>query len=142
MATETTIRSRIKTIAATVLGFTAGRCVLGDDDLSTSAEFFRNIVIDGLYALILPAEQTGLDDDRHPQIEVKTCVFFGYQADADYTFSDIETQVYALRDALNLSTNWTDVNSPLNIVIPRPEIDRNLKPVVGKYEISLSFTIC
>jgi hypothetical protein len=141
-ARESTIRNRIQTIVRTVSGITSARVVVGNDDLAASKEFFGDLVSDGVYVLVLPAEQVGYDTgNRVSEVEVRCKVWFGFTANAAYTFADIETTIFAIRDALKVVASWTDCAVPENIRVSLSEVDRTLSPHVGVYEISLSFAV-
>lgn len=141
-AMESTIRSRLKTIAATVAGLTASRIVRGEDDISTSSEFFRTIVSDGMYLLIGPASQAGFDaSNRFNQVDISVSLFFGFANDADYDFEAVETVLFGLRSKYANGANFIDCTAPSSISISLPEIDRTLKPIVGRYNMQLTFLV-
>ena len=141
-AVESTIRTRAQTIIRAVSGITSARVVLGNDDITQSKEWLDDIAGDGVYTLILPAEQGGFDRaTRTSEVDVRCKVWFGFSAHTNYTFTATETTIFAMRDALVLQSNWTDCAAPDSVTVRLLDVDRTLNPCVGVYEITMTFSV-
>jgi hypothetical protein len=137
-------REKIKSIADATTGFTASRNVLGLDDLSVSTEFLKGLVSSGPYLSIRPARQLGVVQAQCIyNFEIPCDLWFGFAADADYTFETIENLVFTastgLRSRLMARSNWTGTTPPLGFVSDYPELRTDLKPVVGIYRFTMTF---
>lgn len=137
-------RLRLQTITQAVSGITAARVKLGIFDQSpTAADLFANLYTAGPYIVILPATMPALDGDSNlGSMSIIVRFYFGLAADVSNDFIDIEDIVYSLRDALATVANYTDCNKPNFMTVRLPDIDANLKPIIGKYEFELSFPVC
>jgi hypothetical protein len=71
-------------------------------------------------------------------------LWFGFAANASYDFTAIEDVLYSsLLPALTTESNYSDVGPPMDVQeIEEPEIDKSQDPIVGKYQITLSFKGC
>lgn len=212
-STESTVRTTMATLAASVTGLAASRIKLGVDDFGASVDFFKKFrsaaittkaltsnvatittsaahnyevgdvvtnvldtpdtTFDGAYTVasvpttttytfaktasnvastaatgltmhtpylvILPAVRTGLIvPQMDSEIEIIARLHFGFENNADYTFTAIEKILFPLMDA------WQGVLGAAleGMTSSAPEMDSSLSPIVGKYEITLTLRGC
>jgi hypothetical protein len=143
VAPETKTRTRLAAIGLGN-GIGAGRAILGLRDLVAADEkdFFESLVADGPLLLIGPATWTGGEyQPPKAQFRVRCELYFGFVNDASYDFKAIEEILYALANALCKASNYAgqSVPPPVAWSLDGPQLFTGHKPIVGKYEIALTF---
>ena len=112
---------------------------------SLTYDFFKQLVTDGPFTVVLPAENQGWDGQiRHYQMIIKANLYFGTAGDTSQDFTGFEDVWVAVRNALMLTTNWTSSSlgckTPLNgFSIQGPISRSDLKPSVDEYQMTLTF---
>lgn len=134
--------ARITTILKTIL--TAAQVIQGTKDFAATDEFLQNIVSTGAWAIIKPAEQVGMDKaSRNNKFEITVLLYFGFANNANYDYAAIMDTVFSsVRTALKNPSLHTDCATPHDIRVKFPNIDTTLDPVVGEYEITLTYMGC
>lgn len=141
MGKATTLRNRIKVIAAGVTGLTASRIKLGYVSFANNEEFFNNLATDGFFLVIHDSENTDFDAGTlHGGYSIQLTLYYGYPKNADYDFTSIEDTYEALRDALIVQTNWDGIsNGPDSISQSKTTLSEAGTVISKCIELTLQF---
>lgn len=138
-------RTALKAIADATSGFSAARNKLGLDDLVITDTFLKSLVADGPYLLICPAKigplEVPIGDSMY---EVKAKLYFGIAGDTDYDFTAIEDLIYALKTNALIADAWVTAGGtiPQRFEIDEPNVQTDVKPIIGVYIFTFHFTGC
>lgn len=136
---EASLRLNAQSIIQSILA-DSSRVVLGLADLDSTSTLFRAMDADGPYIIILPAENHGYDGQtRHFQISFTIIVYMGIPGDYSDDLTMFDNTWTAIRDALQTVANWTSNPPPDAMQVRGPEARSDLKPLVYKYTIELTF---
>ncbi|HEY3325133.1 MAG TPA: hypothetical protein VGP72_32060 [Planctomycetota bacterium] len=135
-----TIIDRATTIASGVIA--SARIKKGYYPLLDTDEFFQDLVTNGPFLIIDPMTPgdftTGTGQSEYT---LKMKMYFGFNKDAAFDYSDVQNAFEALRNLLGGRGygGWTDCAAPKSIRCgSAPEVSRK-DVMIGMYEFELSF---
>lgn len=141
MGKASTLRNRIKAIAATVDGLTASRIKLGYVNFANNEEFFNSLPADGFFLVIHDSDNTSFDAGTlHGDYTIMLTLYYGFQKNQDYDFTSIEDTYEELRDELIDQTNWDGIsNGPSSISQSKSTLSEAGTVITKCIELTLQF---
>jgi len=96
---------------------------------------------------IRPARTAFNMTNKNKNFRVDSELWFGFAANADYTFTAIEDVLFdpttGVLTALVNEDNYSDCAPPMEVQeVEEPELDTSQDPIVGKYRLTMSFKGC
>ena len=142
---EAITRLQMQTIAQGVSGLSSARIKLGLVDIGVNANLLQNMLTQGPYLVILPANVTEINTTTGlHHFSVSAELYFGLAGDTSQDFTSAEDLVYSptgLIQAWKNTSNYSNVCAAPQKVQPRgePTVERDFKPLFCMYQIDLDF---